>query len=105
MHPKKQMAVKKTIENVPEWIEYIILFGSATNPTCKDSSDIDMVLIGNNIEEEKYTFKLKEESYEILQYSSIKDYLESVNVNPYGASMESYKKGVIIYEREKNVVR
>lgn len=99
IHPYKQEAVKMTLERVPSWVEWVILFGSAIHPMCRQDSDIDLVVVGDNQQEPTDSFVLETHDYDILHYKDVESFLEKVKNNPFSASSQAYQKGVVIYAR------
>lgn len=51
IHPYKRKAIEILLENVPDTVDEIWLFGSSLNHRCTEDSDIDICIIG------KYTAK------------------------------------------------
>lgn len=87
-------------------IERVILFGSSVEKRCKESSDIDIAVFGNQIPSralcskkyerfarQLYSFDDHNQAYDILYFKN-----GSVNKNPI---IENIQRGEIIYERKQ----
>ena len=46
IHPHKQRIVHQIQQNLPDWVELCIVFGSSIDLSCKEISDIDLAIIG-----------------------------------------------------------
>ena len=104
VHPYKQRAVKFLVDNVDDVIQYVIIFGSSTLPTCKRDSDIDVCIIGVNSEDfSSRNLRVPEEYYDFLTYPSTEEFLEEVNSSMQNVARSIYEEGVVVYARQNNL--
>ena len=88
-------------------IDYIFLFGSSTGDRCREDSDIDLAIFGNQTEyaalrsrkydrftDQLYQFDDYEQAYDLLYFRSGKKYHEAI--------MQDIQNGELIYARENN---
>ena len=106
INPRKQKLVYEMLKDVPSWIEYVIIFGSAVTPNCREDSDLDICVIGDKKEENniKLWTCLDGVEKDIIYRTSVQDFKESLKTQPFGVVYEIKKSGVIVYEREKNII-
>ncbi len=103
IHPFKQLAVKKLSENAPEWLDYIIVFGSAVTPACWYGSDIDVCLIGKNIDwTQTDAMRSKGQKYDFLTYPDFENLITISRHDKFNVESNILKDGVIVYERKDN---
>jgi len=103
VHPYKQQAVKQFVNILPEWVEMVILFGSAVQTYCKPTSDIDVCIIGTPPNKGNYDIDIHEQTIDFLQYNTKENFLAAVENNPYGAAAEAYLKGVVVYAKQNRL--
>ena len=103
VHPFKQKAVKHMIDNIFDWVDYAILFGSSVHPACHPASDIDVCLIGKSVGEfNSQKLRVPGQAYDFICCDTLPDLKaaadESIN-NIYRTILE---KGVIVYDKHNN---
>ncbi len=103
IHPFKQLAVKKLAENAPEGLDYIIIFGSAVTPACWYGSDIDVCLIGKNIDgTQADAMRSKGQTYDFLTYPDLENLIAISGHDRFNVESDILRDGVIVYERADN---
>ena len=45
IHPYKTDALKKILENIPDWVEFIVIYGSSVSDYQTEESDLDLAVI------------------------------------------------------------
>lgn len=101
IHPFKQQAVKRLVDNVSGWVDYVIVFGSAIMPYCRKDSDIDVSLIGgytgndHNLD----AMRIEGQSYDFLKYISLEDLKKRAAYNIQNIERDIYERGVVVFER------
>lgn len=99
--PLKQREVKILIDTVPACVEMLVLFGSAITDCCRPFSDIDLVIVGEELDSHQqellaYRKQIKSEM-DILMMSR-RELQEAVKTElPF--YKELYEKGIVIYEK------
>ena len=102
IHSHKQEHAKHIVDNKPDWVTHIIIFGSAVHSWHYYEKDLDICIIGENThklnDDFSYRSKLKMKgcSYDFVEYSSVDElltYKESINSIGYNILNE----GVFIY--------
>lgn len=53
IHPSKIDDIKAILQVIPDTLDELWLFGSTITKNCKDTSDIDICLVGNTTHEEE----------------------------------------------------
>ncbi|MGL4737236.1 MAG: nucleotidyltransferase domain-containing protein [Cellulosilyticaceae bacterium] len=105
--PLKQQEIKVLIEHVPECVEMLILFGSTITDCCRPMSDIDLLIIGNHLEEheaELIAYRKRVKSAMDLLMMSLEQLKEAVQSDlPF--YKEIYQKGIVIYEKSQELSR
>jgi len=106
VHPYKQLAVKHLVDNVEDWVEGVIIFGSAVTHAHYYESDLDVCIIGTppgefssrnlRLKGEAYDFILVE-SAQLLKQKSFEDF-----ASVYRDIMDG---GVVVYDKKNNAVR
>lgn len=100
VHPSKQEAVKEILEIIPDSLEELWLFGSSVTGSCKESSDIDLCLVGNTThEEEKLIYMTPKCAVDIIRetpegFLEEQSKKESIYKQVYDTGVLIYKKGV-----------
>ncbi len=103
IHPFKQLAVKKLADNAPEGLDCIIIFGSAVTPACWYGSDIDVCLIGRNIEwAQTDAMRSKGQAYDFLTYPDFENLIAISANDKFNVESDILRDGVIVYERKDN---
>ena len=99
VHPYKQEAVKYLVDNKPDWITHIIVFGSSVRKSHLWTSDLDICVLGGDFRttEELVNIRLKEIKYDFLCYSDKGLLFNLIKIG----SVEKYitEEGVMVYER------
>ena len=98
IHPYKQDAVQYFVENKPEWITHVIVFGSAVTTAHLWYSDLDICVIGErdaaNLSYRRA--KLDTVNYDIVWRSSI-DHLRDSAQRNYPVYRDILQKGVLVF--------
>ena len=103
VHPFKQKQVKLLVDTVEPWVEYIILFGSVVNLTCKSTSDIDICVIGSPPNKNNYIIGDIEGEHDIILRSSLDEIKDRYKSGTLGAIKDIVEKGIIVYAKQKDV--
>jgi len=89
-------------DDIPTYIDYIILFGSSLNLTCTPMSDIDLYVISSdNKSAYEYLYKrckLLKIKADILVSDTISFMEEALDINT--VERQVLNQGVVIYEKE-----
>ena len=101
IHPYKQQAVKHITENVPLYIDYVIVFGSSIGTWHRCESDLDLCVIGlidkfSSVHKQRFYYKNVD--LNVLMYESLSDlcnYETDINHVRYAILNE----GVMVYEK------
>ena len=104
IHPYKQKAVKRLIDTVEEWVEYLIVFGSSTQLTCRVDSDLDICVIGEPPSRGNYQVGQIEGTVDIILKPSVAILKERYESGTVGVIKDIIEKGVLIYAREENLI-
>ena len=101
IHPFKQAVVAHFIKSLPDWVDYVIVFGSATMPFCREDSDIDICIIGDYPEDlSNFTdSRMPGESYDFLFYKSPEQLLAKAELSIQNVERDIYEKGVVVYAK------
>jgi predicted nucleotidyltransferase len=100
IHPFKQQAVKHLVDNIPAWVDYAIVFGSAIMPYCRHESDIDIALIGNLSGETNLdNLRIDNQSYDFLKYKSVNELKQKATTSRQNVEKDIYERGVVVFER------
>ena len=98
IHPYKQDAVQFFVENRPDWVTHIIVFGSAVTTAHLWYKDLDLCLIGE-CNEDNLSYKgckIYEIDYDILRRRSLEHLFESARAG-YPTYRDIIEKGVMVY--------
>lgn len=98
IHPHKQQIVKQIVDAIPNWVDYLIVFGSAVNATCKQTSDVDLCVIGQRKDSDNVE-DFDNLHVDIITHNTVTSFKDSISKNPYSASSDAYNKGVVVYAR------
>ena len=99
IHPYRQEDVRRLVEQIPDWVQYLIVFGSSVRVYCKMTSDLDLCVIGPGKFSEDF-LSMFENGVDVIYYDSVCNYLGKVKQIPFSASGDSYRKGVVVYARQ-----
>jgi predicted nucleotidyltransferase len=104
IHPFKQKAVKHVVDNVPDSVKMIIVFGSSVTDGCGYDSDIDLCVIGNPTADEHHnmiTYKLGTEGlqpFDVLSYKTLAELVNAFSIEKFGIEREILLNGVRVYD-------
>lgn len=101
IHPYKQECVKHLVDNIPSWVEYVVIFGSATKLGHFYEKDIDICLIGVH-EEPVSTYaqmKLPKERYDFLVVPTLATLYQKAELNYGQVHYYIVEEGVMVYEK------
>lgn len=81
IHPFKQEAVKFIVANKPDWLEHVIVFGSAVKRGHFYEKDLDVCLVGADIHkiENFGHLKIPKTKYDIVTVMSLEELYEKAN--------------------------
>ena len=87
-----------------DFIDKVILFGSTLEERCKESSDIDIVIVGNKTKSKCLTskqYRYFAESLFSFDFGQDYDILYTNNLSKFSIELqENLKRGVVIYEKQ-----
>lgn len=101
IYPTKQKDVLKIINQLPETIQKVYVFGSSLTLHCGESSDIDILVVGDRSEEEYKAFSiiLKQLDNEVdLIIKTPIEFEENLQIKNSICDVV-VKEGLLIYER------
>ena len=101
IHPYKQGAVKHLVDNKPDWVTHIIVFGSSLTTAHFKFNDLDVCLIGLEDEDDFISkgLKLKDVKYDFIIKPSLQALIEDSST--IGCVEKSIlKDGLLVYEQE-----
>ena len=105
VHPYKQLAVKHLVNNVEDWVESVIIFGSSVTYAHHYDSDLDVCIIGTPAGEfSSCDLRLKGEAYDFIVVESpevLKQRSDEDFCSVYRDIMEG---GVVVYDKKNNSV-
>jgi len=105
VHPYKQLAVKHLVDNVEDWVEGVIIFGSAVTDAHFYESDVDVCIVGTPSGEfSSRDLRLKGEAYDFVLVESpdmLKQKSDEDFCSVYRDIMEG---GVVVYDKKNNPV-
>ena len=98
IHPYKQDAVKFMVANKPEWLEHIIVFGSAVKRGHFYEKDLDVCLVGAGIHEIEDFGQIKSPNirYDFVTVKSLAELHEKANFAFGSVFYHIMKDGVLI---------
>lgn len=100
IHPRKRAAVERLIESdIPEGVHKIIIFGSGVGIHCKETSDLDICIVGNRTSKDEmkspWIFPLNLGPADYL-YMTDEDYNNADNPAFVGYDIKT--QGVVVWE-------
>jgi len=98
--PPRHRAVKAILDNLPDTIEKVYIFGSSIRTDCCPASDLDVMFIGSMTNDEflKIAFAMPEGENMDYMFETAKDFLMKLDNEP--VYRKIYEKGYKIYEKE-----
>ena len=97
INPKKQPEVKKILDSpIPDYVEGIILFGSAVTTNATQASDVDLAIVCNDSLDEPIPWIDEAVDYDLLHYKSVEDFLRQTETNQ--ITKRIYERGVVIWK-------
>ena len=101
IHPYMQKAVKYLTDNIYDWVDYVIIFGSSTNPSCHVNSDIDVCLIGKPQEEfNSQALRDKEHAYDFVLLDTKENLKQKSDEDFCSVYRDIVEKGVVVYAKK-----
>jgi predicted nucleotidyltransferase len=103
IHPLKQKAVRRLVDNLPTGTEYALVFGSALLPACREESDIDIALIGNIDGKINFRDLISDKTerngceYDIVTFPSIGYLREKAARSIQNGERSILEKGLVVY--------
>ena len=99
IHPYKQSIVKQIIDNVPEGVTHVIVFGSAVHTWHKWWKDLDICFIGGSPKQLYAALpKNDEHSFDVLDYASIDSLFDRSSAQS-DVRNQIIEEGVLVYEK------
>jgi len=106
IHPYKQQQAKYIVDNKPDWVEKIIIFGSAVGTWHFYEKDLDVCIIGKDpqpADERDYRYqklmRMDGTSYDFLNYDSMECLL--CYKNDIGSvQYDILNEGVVVYAKD-----
>jgi len=99
IHPKKQKIVKYLVDNIPNEVDYVIVFGSSIMPYCQAESDIDVAFVGECEYKDLDRAFVDDQEYDVLIYKSLDEVKQRAFSSRQNVEREIYENGVLVYER------
>ena len=101
IHPYKQMAVKHLVDNVEDWVENIIIFGSSVTHAHHYNSDLDVCIVGIPIEEfSSHKLRLKGQMYDFILIDSLKLLKQKSDDDFCSVYRDIMDGGVVVYDKK-----
>ena len=99
IHPYKQKVVKYLIDNKADWVDFIIIFGSALHPGHFYKKDLDVCLIGNLEGDFNSSFmKIPGTMYDFIREESFVNLKLKAERHVGSVYYRIVKEGVMVYE-------
>ena len=106
VHPYKQLAVKHLVDNAYDWIEGIIVFGSAVSHAHHYDSDLDVCIIGVPTGEFcSRNLRIREESYDFILVESVDMLRQLSNNDNFSVYHDIMTEGVLVYDKRSYSLR
>jgi len=103
VHPYKQLAVKHLVDNVEDWVDGVIIFGSAVTHAHFYESDLDVCIIGVPTGEfSSYNLRIKGESYDFILVESVTLLKQKSDEDFSSIYRDIMEEGVVVYVK-KNI--
>ena len=104
IHPYKQMAVKHLVDNVEDWVENVIIFGSSVTHAHYYDSDLDVCIVGIPTEEfSSQKLRLKGEIYDFILVDSPELLKQKSNDDFCSVYRDIMDGGVVVYDKKNKL--
>jgi len=101
IHPHKQAAVKHLVDNRPDWVTHIFIFGSSVHTWHMPWKDLDVYLVGTQevlTSAESKSIRYQDLKYDFLYCQDLQDILEyKEEINHVRGDV--VREGVMVYGR------
>ncbi|MCL2015065.1 MAG: nucleotidyltransferase domain-containing protein [Defluviitaleaceae bacterium] len=103
VHPYKQKVAKHLVENIPNWVTNVIIFGSSVRLNHLWFKDLDVCIIGTcdsekNLENYRDSLKMANIDYDFIEYTNFDQFLAKTSL--FGEiAWRVQKEGVMLYEK------
>ncbi|MCL2378159.1 MAG: nucleotidyltransferase domain-containing protein [Defluviitaleaceae bacterium] len=105
IHPYKQLAVKHLVDNVEDWVEGVIIFGSSVTYAHHYDSDLDVCIIGTPKKEfSSRNLRLKGEPYDFILVDSAKLLKQKSDEDFSCVYRDIMEEGVVVYDKKNNSI-
>jgi len=106
IHPYKQLAVKHLVDNIEDWVEGVIIFGSSVTHAHHYDSDLDVCIIGTPTREfTSRNLRLRGESYDFIPIESAETLKQKSDEDFCSIYRDIVEGGVVIYDKKSNTLR
>ena len=105
VHPYKQHAVKHLVDNVDDWVDVVIIFGSSVTHAHHYESDLDVCIIG--IPDEEFSsqkLRLRGEPYDFILVDSAMILRQKSDEDFNSVYRDIMEEGVVVYDKKSNTV-
>ena len=96
IHPYKQKVVREIVEYLPDWVEGVIVFGSAIHPSHMWWNDLDICVIGHRQRGKSVGYHGVD--CDILYLKSLEDLVELAEFEFNSIYYNIKQDGVLVYE-------
>ena len=104
VHPYKQEAVKHLVDNVDDWVESVIIFGSSVTHTHHYDSDLDVCIIGKPVGEfSSKNLRVKGQSYDFILVDSAELLLQKSDDDFCSVYRDIVDGGIVVYDRKSKL--
>ena len=104
VHPYKQLAVKHLVDNVEDWVEGVIIFGSSVTHAHHYDSDLDVCIIGTPAGEfSSINLRVKGVAYDFILVDSVEELKQKSDEDFCSVYREIMEGGVVVYDRKNNI--
>lgn len=102
IHPHKQEAIKYVVENIPDWVTNVIVFGSSVGTWHIAEKDIDICIVGDNPDAQSLLYrkeiKPKGIGCDFLEKPDMKT-VKQLAEDKSSVYFDIWHKGVMVYEK------